>query len=401
MEPNVKVLKSFLPAPAGLGQLWRPYGATVDGAIAWPRDPYALLTFYTASAEHARAIHVRASAAFGNGVTGDQAERLEALCPTGAADLFMSLAIDYGAFGNAFLYAGPLGLERRPALTMSRHASGGYIQTLYDPQGNHQTVFYKEAEIIHIKAPCPAGHWYSLPEWAGGWGMLELIQAATDYNREFFRNHGLPQYAIVTYGAKLSPDEETAVQNFFSSTYKGPGNQHKTLYLHCDDPQHGKVEFQKLTDTKDGDFLKLLDAARDRIAIAHGVPPRLLGIVSAGSLGGGGEATAQIHIFEEVVNKPMRTRFMGALRPLLQRLGLDWRALNFAGMDLTPPEGDRANSDHLTEWLTAGLIDLDEARAMLQLPTRPAPARKSADRSAPLTASREPLQGLLAALERL
>jgi hypothetical protein len=340
MDQNVKVIKSVLPSPGGMGALWMPYGSTVEGAIGWPRDPYALLSLYAASAEHGRAIHVRAAAAFGNGVTGDAADAFEEFCPTGSADLFMGLGVDYATFGNAFLYDGPLGLERRPALTMSRHTGGGYIQSLYDPHGNHSTVFYRDPEIVHIKAPCPAGHYYSLPDWSGGWGMLELVKAATDYNREFFRNHALPQYAIVTYGSKLTPAEETAVQNFFSSNYKGPGNQHKTLYLHCDDPQHGKVEFQKLTDTKDGDFLKLLDAARDRIVIAHGVPPRMMGIVSAGNLGGGGEVTGQLQVFEEISNKPTRTRFLGALRPWLKRRGIDWRGLQFAGMNLAVPATD-------------------------------------------------------------
>ncbi len=373
---NVSVIKSSTTlAQLGSGLLFMPYSLTVENAIAWPIDPLSLFTLYSASAEHGRCIHVRAAAAFGNGVTGDAAKAVEARCPTGAADLFGLLDVDYNTYGNAFLYAGPAGWERRPALTMHRALGGGYIQTLYDPMGNHFNQFYREDEIVHIKAPCPSGHFYSLPDWLGGNGMLDLVKSATDYNRGFFKNNALPQYAIVTYGdKKLTEPEEKAVQAFFSTQYSGTMNAHKTLYLHIDDPTNGKIEFKKLTDTQDGEFLKLLDAGRDRIVMAHGVPPRMAGIVTAGALGGGSEVTSQLHVFEELSNKPKRARYKGALRPLLKREGIDWQSFEFAGIDLTPPEDDRANTDHIAEWVAAGIMDEAEARETLNLPAR---ARKS------------------------
>ena len=141
---------------------------------------------------------------------------------------------------------------------------------------------------------------------------------------------------------------------------------------HSDDGSEIKIE-RLTSNVKDGDFLKLLDAARDRIPIAHGVPPRMLGIMSAGQLGGGGgEVSGQLFVFENLTLKPRRRRMLDQLRPLLGELGLtiaaaerdiaDKDAIAIKPLDLTPPGDDAAS---LPDLVGAGIVTADEARAIL------------------------------------
>lgn len=348
----------------------------IDGEYLWPIPPLMLLNLYKASAEHCRAIHLKAEGAFGGGLIGNS-DPLEELCETGAAELFTLLDLDLGTYGNAFLqkiYARESGrlvaIRRLPAITMSVHRSG-FLQRIGRPGSEPRKVMFRADEIVHLKELCPSGRTYALPSWIGVEGMLELAWAATKYNATFFANHALPEYAVIFYGATPSKDQKRTVAEFFRSEHRGLENAHRTLLLTLGN-EDAKVEFKRLTsEVKDGDFLKLLDAARDRVPVAHGTPPRVMGIMSAGQLGGGGEAASQLFIFEHTTLKPRRRRTLDQLRPLLRELGLRPGKpespladdeVAFQPLDLTPPKDD---AEDLPGLVTSGILTAAEARALM------------------------------------
>ena len=338
---------------------------------------------YRASAEHARAIHIKSEGAFGQGLEAEEAEgaeldKFEELCPSGSADLFVQIGLDQECFGNAFMQIirdqdRVIELQRLPALSMSRTKTG-YIQIAAAPDGTQTQKAFADDDILHLRAPCPSGGYYSLPAWIGAETMLDLVEAATRFNQKFFDNQAIPEHAIIIKGGQLPEKEEEKIQTYFQDHFKGIDNAHRTLVLN---PPEGKdVEFHKLTsDLKDGDFLKLLDAARDRIVIAHGVPPRMMGIMSAGQLGGGSEVASQLFLFENLTLAPKRRRMIDQLRPLFRELGIDHRHIRFKPHDLTPPKD---NTDQVASWVQAGVISPDEARQYLDMPVNVSATKSSA-----------------------
>jgi HK97 family phage portal protein len=348
----------------------------LDGEYLWPIPPRNLALLYRSSAEHNRAIHVKAESAFGGGLQGGGAARIEALCDTGAAELFTSLDLDLETYGNAFLQVirsrdgeRILGLRRLPAITMCRYRNG-FLQRVPKLNGETKKITFTAQEIVQLKELCPEGRRYALPTWIGAEGMLELAYAATRYNASFFKNNAIPEYAITFKGTTPSAQMKRDIQNFFRNEFQGLDNAHRTLILHH--PEEGEIKIDKLTaDMKDGDFLKLIDAARDRIPVAHGVPPRMLGIMTAGQLGGGGEVSGQLFTFEHLTLKPKRRRMLDQLRPLLTEIGVEPgiaeeglgdNQVAFRPLDLTPPKDDAEN---LPELVQAGIISGPEARALL------------------------------------
>jgi HK97 family phage portal protein len=339
-----RVLKSATPGGFAFPTLFSPPGGK-DNVIAWPVDPENLFTLYLYSAEHSRAIHIKAEGCFGRGMEGDGAEKLDGLTQAGVADLFTQLGVDIETYGNAFVEIvrdsrkAIRELRRIPARSMWRNADERrYTQINYTPQGNIDVVDFAPEEIMHLRYACPAGTYYALPQWVSSAGMIELIHAAVRFNQQFFSNKSLPEYALITKGQQLSETQLNTVQDFFRREFQSLDNAHKTLYLHLSDDA-ADLRFEKLTgDNKDGDFLKLLDAARDRIPIAHGVPPRMLGIVTAGSLGAGSEVAGQLHVFEEYTLKPRRRMMRDLLRPLLSELGIAPEAIRFVPTDTTPED---------------------------------------------------------------
>jgi HK97 family phage portal protein len=305
-------------------------------------------------------------------------DKIEELFETGSTETFVLLGLDLETFGNAFLqriYSSDgerlIGLRRLPAVTMSRFR-GGYLQRVTKPNGDTRKITFTAREIAHLRELCPEGKHYAVPPWIGAQGMLELSLAATRYNATFFKNNAIPEYAVIFKGSTPSAAQKQAIQRFFRNEMQGIDNAHRTLVV--SHPEEGEIKFERLTaDVKDGDFLKLIDAARDRIPVAHGVPPRMLGIMSAGQLGGGGEVSGQLFTFEHLTLKPKRRRMLDQLRPVLKELGLKPGnpedvlgdgEVAFRPLDLTPPKDDAEN---LPELVTSGIITIEEARALMPM----------------------------------
>lgn len=335
---------------------------------------------------------MKAESAFGGGLLG-KANVIEDLCDTGATELFVLLGLDLETYGNAFLQvirssdeARIIGLRRLPAITMSRFRAG-FLQRVTGPDGNTKKVTFTAREIVHLREPCPMGRRYAFPTWIGAEGMLELAHSAVRYNAAFFKNNAIPEYAITFKGSTPSAAQKDAIREFFRNDFQGIDNAHRTLILTTSDD--GEVEIKRLTaDVKDADFLKLIDAARDRVPVAHGTPPRILGIMTAGQLGGGGEVSGQLFTFEHLTLKPKRRRMLDQLRPILKELGLspgddldglETGEVAFRPLDLTPPKDDAEN---LPELVNAQIITPAEARllmpALANLETGGQPIERSA-----------------------
>ena len=349
---------------------------SMDGEFAWPIPPSSLGLLYRASSEHCRAINIKAEGAFGGGLTGDKAELINALCEGGAAEMFTSLGLDLETYGNAFLQVirsrtdgRIVRLRRLPAITMSRFRRG-FLQRTTKPNGDIKRTTFTEKEIVHLREPCPMGKRYAFPTWIGAEGMLKLTTAATRFNEAFFENGAMPEYAVVFSGGAPTKEEKAVIAEFFRNEYRGPDNAHRTLIIHGGEDR--KVEFKRLTsELKDGDFLKLLDAARDRMPVAHGVPSRMMGIMSGGQLGGGGEVAQQLFVFEVLTLRPKRRRMLDQIAPQLAELdvkpgdleeGLATNEIAFRPVDLTPPKDD---AEDLPNLVSSGIVTADEARAII------------------------------------
>lgn len=384
----------------------------IDGEYVWPYPPLHLAALFRASAEHSRAITLKAEGAFGRGLIGTGADALAKVCDGGAGEFFTGLGIDLECYGNAFVQiisgagARVALLRRLPAITMSRYR-GGFLQRVPLPNGDRKIITFRPDEILHLKDHSVTGRQYGDPCWIGAEGMLDLTRAAVGFNAAFFKNNGMPEYAVIFEGGNPTEAQKSAVRDFFRRSFQGGDNAHRTMVLHHGEGQ--KIHFEKLTaDMKDGDFLKLLDAARDRIVTAHGVPPRMLGIMAAGQLGGGGEITGQMFMFEHLTLSPRRDRMLGRFGPVLARLGLTASTAEeadkgpnrvaFRPLDLTPPDQD---IPPLAELVNAGIMTAEEAHAILPLSLRADPGGAISRSAAPSTAAADPLGVLAALLGRL
>ncbi len=354
----------------------RPYSTERGDLI----DYYASLM--DVNSYHARCLTVKVDCTVGLGMslveasdTGfDQAVDVVNEDGQSLTEVLERVALDLESTGNGHLEivrgAGGAVVElyHMPAiLTYRRHRSYPDRVLYRGTGGNVYYPMYRPGEtqnthsVLSFAAYTNVDRHYGLPHWRGCVPDIELDHYAVLYNQRFFINSGIPDLAIVVEGGEFDAETEKQVMEFLQGNFKGVLNAHRTLYLPVNSPDV-KVRFEKLAvDQKNVDmsFDNLRARCRDNIIAAHGVPPRLVGVVSAGQLGGGGEVQGQLKTFQEITIWPKQNWLATKLTPVIQEMGFKNATLRFESMDTSIQE---SNSEYYPKMVTAGILGVNEAR---------------------------------------
>ena len=229
---------------------------------------------------------------------------------------------DLETTGNAYIEIGRTAtgnigyIGHIPAKTMRvRRLRDGFIQLLYG-----KAVFFRNFgdqetpnpiagqedrpnEVIHLKKYTPMNNYYGVPDIIAAQQALAGNEFAGRYNLDYFENKAVPRYIITVKGAKLSPESERKLLEFFQVGLKG--KNHRSLYvpLPADSPDQ-KVEFKMEpieAGNQEGSFEKYRKANRDEILLAHRVPINKIGIPEGVSLANARDADK---MFKEQVCRP-------------------------------------------------------------------------------------------------
>jgi PBSX family phage portal protein len=229
---------------------------------------------------------------------------------------------DLEATGNGYLeigrtVAGDIGyIGHIPSKTMRvRRLRDGFIQLLYG-----KAVFFRNFgdtetanpisggedrpnEVIHLKKYTPMNNYYGIPDIIAAQNALVGNELAGKYNIDYFENKAVPRYIILVKGAKLSPESERKLLEFFQVGLKG--KNHRSLYVPLPaDTSDSKVEFKMEpieADVQESSFEKYRKANRDEILLAHRVPINKIGVPEGVSLANARDADKT---FKEQVCRP-------------------------------------------------------------------------------------------------
>lgn len=210
----------------------------------------------------------------------------------------------------------------------------------------------------HLKLESPASRFYGEPDYLAAIRKLATENLIDTYNETFFSNSAVPNLAILFEGTDPSDEQIQAVKQFLAANYKGVTNSHRTLVLSTGAPtgeRDPKIRFEKLNAVPDVAFESFKRLNREEIIAAHGVPPRLVGIVTAGQLGGGGELIGQLHQFNELEIKPK----IEILEWFFRSIGVQ---VNLKPIDVTDFKDD---ADVVSGLVQLGIVSIQEARDIL------------------------------------
>lgn len=289
-------------------------------------------------------------------------------------ELLVNLWYDYELFGNMYLEIVRLNgklatFYHLPAqniyITKDRDA---YWQLLPDGKevefARYGDKKSDKHEILALQNYTPRSGFYGLPTYLGALGAMATNKVICDYNLNFFSNSATPHLAIIVEGGEFDETTEKEIQDFLQNNIKGVVNAHRTIYIPVSDP-NVKVKIERLNDVKDAAFRFLRGDNRDEIISAHGVPPRLVGVVVSGQLGGSGEVLGQLQTFLEIDIKPKQRKLETFLNKLfLQEFGID-PGIKFKELDITTATDDAMMYQ---VYANLGIMTYDEIRERLNLP---------------------------------
>ena len=259
---------------------------------------------------------------------------------------------DLEATGNGYLEisrttSGKIGyIGHIPSKTMRvRRLRDGFIQLLYGKAvyfrnfGDMETpnpisgATDRPNEVIHFKKYTPMNNYYGIPDIIAAQNAMAGNEFAGKYNLDYFENKAVPRYIITVKGAKLSPEAERKLLEFFQVGLKG--KNHRSLYvpLPADTPDN-KVEFKMEpieAGTQDSSFNTYRKANRDEILLAHRVPISKIGLPEGVNLGPARDADK---MFKEQVCRPAQDILEKKLNKLVSEM-TDALKLKFNELTLT------------------------------------------------------------------
>lgn len=326
LEPLIKAL---VATPAE--------GENIAGVVYPPVDLQQILQLSHSNAFHSTCIELKASMTVGIEYEAPvQVEKFleDVSGDTPFLELLQQAIYDWEGLGNGYLEIARSKKGRQ--IGELGHVHGHTVFAVQE--GNRLSEYWQETasastqkfapfgehgeqnELFHFRRYTPLSSFYGLPSWIAALEALRLDQEKKVFYSSFFRNNAVPSMAIVLQGAEFDAGTEAVIRDGLRET-KGAENAHKTILLSV--PFDGaEIKFHMLSsDLKDMPFDKLSQATREEILAAHAVPPRLVGIVTAGQLGGGGEAEGQLQIFNETSIKPRMAYVERRVKRLLRDAG--------------------------------------------------------------------------------
>jgi len=172
-------------------------------------------------------------------------------------------------------------------------------------------------EIIHLKKYTPMNNYYGIPDIVAAQVPLAGNEFAGRYNLDYFENKAVPRYIITVKGAKLSPESERKLLEFFQVGLKG--KNHRSLYIPLPaDTQDNKVEFKMEpveAGAQESSFNVYRQSNRDEILLAHRVPITKIGVPEGVSLANARDADKT---FKEQVCRPAQMRLEKRINAIIE-----------------------------------------------------------------------------------
>lgn len=261
-------------------------------------------------------------------------------------DLLYAFVLNAEIYGNAFLEICYDKLYILPTI----EARVNENREVYQMKNSKTT----KLNAKHLLYYSPKSRYYGEPDYLATLLPILINAKADSFNDSFFNNSARADKAIVFENAEPDEGQIKAFKEFFGSNFKGYENAHKTLVVTAQG-ENAKVRFEDLSKTDDLSFEKLKNINKDEIIAAHGVPPRMVGVMSAGALGGGGELIGQLHSFNELTIIPKQEQ----IEWFFYQIGFP---IKLKPIDVTNFKDD---SDLVTNLVSSGILSLNEARAIL------------------------------------
>lgn len=349
------------------------------GCVIPSHDPYGLLAYVDSNGFLSSGMRWKGAATVGAGFDChdelrphlEQANERESF-----QDILDQFALDVDIYGNGYIEVVRTGttanfynvpaLKTRvmPKLEGTREIHK-FARFEYDLTGQVSVVEFDELRpgnqsgVVHFKLPSRRGsRYYGDAAYLSAARSLSLNIDVLTLAEKFFQNGFLGDLSFTLKGAELTKPEKEGLRTYLQSV-KGLDHAHKILFFEVG-PQEEVVIDKLNTEFKEDEMGKHRDRNREEIISANDVPPRLVGVLSAGQLGGTGEVEGQLRIFKLGFADARQVKYETFIRRTLKLAGLPHaNTFTLKSLDVTAGSTDMQTLDL---GIRSGVLSVDEAR---------------------------------------
>lgn len=326
---------------------------TSMGLKSHPFNFRSMIAFKNHNVHHSAAIGAKVQATVGLGHEKEEvAKTLDPLCAVSWSAVRQAGCEDFWQVGNWWIEVVWDGPERKKILGLhpvmssevrifiENHQTKEYHWVVQSPEGEQHYAHWGDlksfierrgeasagsigaavpnAELIHIPDPAAASRWYGMPDHLAAVSTIELTQALMQYQFDFHRNRGVPEFMLFITGGKVGKDDWKKITDSLDAQI-GVNNSHKSIAVNLTDGDL-KITLEKLAmeGTNDGSYFKdMMEALALNIVSAHRVPPSLAGILIPGKMGAANEMTNAVLAFQILVIGPAQETIEAVLNRTL------------------------------------------------------------------------------------
>lgn len=312
--------------------------------------PNHLIEMYNRSSVHAACVNAITQGIIGEGLTSNNEDYLKVANSKGQSwnDLYQMAALDYklhGSFAFEVIYSRDRSRAEfyhidysyiRAAEKDHRgHIPGYYVCTKWDKQkrfsntiATSDEVYYLPTFNLHKKqdepsqifvhnAYRPGQEYYPLPDYVAALRVIELDTEVDNFHVSNIKNGLAPSLAITTY-TNGSDDQVSTIEQQLRANYGGSDNAGALIYMDVDSPE-SKPDITPIPQNgADSYYSDVNEMVMQKLLTAHRITsPMILGIKTAGQLGGREETLDAYLLFQNTVIIPYQQNILASLEGLI------------------------------------------------------------------------------------
>jgi hypothetical protein len=190
-----------------------------------------------------------------------------------------------------------------------------YLPT-YDPSKSQD-----EPKQIYVFRPyAPGQKYYPLPDYVGALRVIDLDEEVDNFHLNNIKNGLAPSLAITTF-TNADPEQRQQIEAMLREQYAGTDNAGSLMYMDLDSPENAPVITPIPQNGADGYYTTLSEITTQKILTAHRITsPMILGIKTAGQLGGRDEVTDAYLLLLNTVIRPFQQILLSSIEEMLNMM---------------------------------------------------------------------------------
>jgi hypothetical protein len=166
----------------------------------------------------------------------------------------------------------------------------------------------------------PGMKYYPLPDYVGALRVVDLDMEVDNFHINNIKNGLAPSLAITTFTGG-DEEEREAVERMLQLQYAGTDNAGSLMYMDVDSPENAPVITPIPQNGADDYYYNLNEMVTQKILTAHRITsPMILGIKTAGQLGGRDEVIDAYLLLLNTVIRPYQQDILSVFETLLEAM---------------------------------------------------------------------------------